>query len=510
MTLMEFQKAAIRRIRQEVMGFVIWLWRRQAGKTTNLAWLALRFMAENPGILVTFASASLLVGREMLLKEAHLFYQILEAWRTDAEEKQFKVESNIDGLKEDDFLEIFEAGKMEVKLWHDRTRYSRTKIIAPNPATARGYTGFVMIDEIGFIQMLKELYEAMEPIASRNPDFRVLMATTPPEDDGHYSYDLTAPEPETVFNHSASGNWYTSQAGIPVHRVDAWDADLAGVKLYDRLTRQPISPEDHRKQALDRDAWDRNYGLKFLRGGISAVSLQSLGSAMERGRTQCIFAEGDFPIEWQSLIGEGPVTVGLDPATTENERSNPTGLCIMERVGTEFIARLVLRFKTEDPYVSRAMIKEALQIRPGKRAKRLVIDATSERFFAAEIRREMSPICPVELVVSSEKTEYMGQEMSVKSYLGNLLVNAFDDNEMCVPDSRPLKDDIRSVVKNKGSFENIVDSSGNHGDCFDAMKLALHGLIRGYSGSAEAHAAGVGSLWVHQNYRSSTRPLIAV
>ena len=37
------------------------------------------------------------------------------------------------------------------------------------------------------------------------------------------------------------------------------------------------------------------------------------------------------------------------------------------------------------------------------------------------------------LMVSSEKTKYMGEAMNVKTYLGNLAVNAFEDWGVALP-----------------------------------------------------------------------------
>jgi hypothetical protein len=45
-------------------GRMFLLWRRQGRKTTTMAKKALKFMMKRPGGLVTFASASLLVGSE--------------------------------------------------------------------------------------------------------------------------------------------------------------------------------------------------------------------------------------------------------------------------------------------------------------------------------------------------------------------------------------------------------------------------------------------------------------
>ncbi len=482
-----------REIFRQNLSFFLMLWRRQGHKTSNMAKLALKKMMKRPGRLVTFASASILVGREMLMKEAQVIQSAFDSWKVDAAKAHLKVETNADGLTADDFCELFERGRIEAKLWHSRTVCSRTLVIAPNVATARGFSGDVMLDEIGFIPDFKDLWEAMEPIASADPDFSVTMATTPPNDDAHYSYELTVPPEGMIFTPDAKGHWYTSQAGVLVHRADVYDTAEAGLKLYDLNTREVLTPAEHRAKATDRDAWDRNYALIFKTGGTAAVSLAALHVAMLQGRDQCLFGEDDFVPAWRRHLGTGKIAIGFDIATTENAMSNPSSVAVVEQLGRTFYVRLLLAFKTNDPEVSRSMIREALDLGENRKARRLCIDATNERFFATDLKTEFAGKVVTELVVSSESTEYHGEKMSVKSYLGNLVVNQVDDGLLALPESRYVKEDFRLVTRDKGGFVNLTDSRGRHGDTFDAVKLALHGLLsRG--GPAQAEAVSVGGI----------------
>src|SRR4051812_12347472 len=76
MQLLGPQKQAIRRF--GTAGFILLLWRRQLGKTTTIAHLALKRMMKKRGHLFTFASASLLVGREVIYREAAILESALE------------------------------------------------------------------------------------------------------------------------------------------------------------------------------------------------------------------------------------------------------------------------------------------------------------------------------------------------------------------------------------------------------------------------------------------------
>ena len=197
-------------------------------------------------------------------------------------------------------------------------------------------------------------------------------------------------------------------------------------------------------------------------------------------------------MSWRDKLGNGRIGIGADPATTEKQKSNPFAISIVEEVGLDYILRLVIRFKTSDPDKAKAYLREACDLGTERRPHRLCIDATSERFWAAEVKREFRDICPVTLVVSSEKTTYMGQDLTYKQYLGNLVINTIDDGHLWLPEARWLKDDFRLVVRSRGTFETQVDSAGNHGDTFDSTKLALHALIA-KGGPVEAAACRVGT-----------------
>jgi len=459
------------------------LWRRQGGKSTLFSWLILRWLAEDPGCLVTYVSASLSVGSEIPFRTTSLFNDLLDKLRDLAGPRGIEVASNGEGIEDAALVEMFKQGRLEVHFRHSKTVVSRLKVIAPNVATARGYSGRVLMDEIGFIRDFKALFEAMEPIVSRDPTFVLFMATTPPNDDAHFSFELAAPDPGLTFEANPEGNWYTSQAHIPVHRVDAWDAAAANVPLYDLRTGRIISPEEHRAQSLDRDAWDRNYGLKWLLGGTAAIPLLSLNSAQEDGVfLGCLAAERDLPSNWTEHLTSQPYAVGFDPATTQKATSNPSSIVLTQQTGpNEYAERLVFRFKTADDRESKAILSEILEaatVKTGHKPARICVDATSERYFAAQLRREFSKHGTVELLVSSETVEWKGERMTLKAMLGNQYVNAYEDGRIAIPPDRWLRDDRRLVKKVKGSFDNELDSAGNHGDTFDAGKNALHGLLK--------------------------------
>jgi hypothetical protein len=199
-----------------------------------------------------------------------------------------------------------------------------------------------------------------------------------------------------------------------------------------------------------------------------------------------------IPPDWKALLAPNcPVGFGLDPATTEKATSNPSGFACVQKVGNDFVVVLAARWKTSDPEVARQILRSNLQGLPfGLRPRRLVVDASNEKYFATDLRTHLRGVCPVELVSSTENIQYRGETMPMKVYLGNLLVNTLEDGHLILPQSDWLAKDMRLVKRDRGSFATDIDNAGGHGDVFDAIKNALHALIsRG--GPAQAAAIDV-------------------
>lgn len=272
-------------------GMMAYVWRRQSGKSFTLGCVALDWMMEAVCDVI-FASAALRLGTENIRKEAEVWRIMTESLRSQIKAGGgYDLTTNADDdkgnlLDVDAIADLFEHQKLETRLWHNRTQCSRSLVVAPNPDTAVGWTGHVIMDEVGRIPDFREVYEAMEPIVSANQSFRIRLATTPPPDDNHYSYELLAPPAGSDFKTNEGGNFYESEAGLTVHRVDAWDGYAAGVPLYNLKSREPQTPEEHRSLAVDRTAWDRNYGLQFISGGAAAISRLALMRAQEAGASE--------------------------------------------------------------------------------------------------------------------------------------------------------------------------------------------------------------------------------
>ncbi len=389
----------------------------------------------------------------------------------------------------EEFMDLYDANRLEFRYHHSSATYNRTKIIALSPQSV-GETGWLMADEIGRIQNWAEVQEAINPIVQSDPAYRVLYCTTPPPDDRHASFEQLAPPAGMEFTPNPAGNLYTSDDGLLVLRVDAWDAALDGFPVYDMDTGEPLTPEQSRQRDRNKDAWDRNYGCKFVVGGTSACGLVQLNTAQARGVGKCalfiIDDEADFlrGLAWlRDHLGKGTVGIGFDVATTTKAISNPSAATVAERNGVDVTVPAIFIWKTRDPDIATERLGMLLSVvekrQEGGRAKAMAIDATSEKYFAASLAKHFRSAVPVAQVVSSESFERVGYEaMNYKTWLGDQLVGELDDNHLALPSDRYLKKDWRSVIKEKGSYTCEPDGDdGGHGDTFDSTKLALHAIL---------------------------------
>lgn len=466
--------------------------RRQYGKTTIAGRIALKKMMRTPGHTVVFGSIKLDLGREIVRKESEAMRKAFDILAGMAAKAKAQLEvidldkgKSVAGVNLDDWAELYETSRLEFRLYHSNSIYSRTKVVALTPA-AVGETGDLILDEVGRVKNFRDVVEAVTPIISSNPEFRCIYTTTPPPDDTHYSFDLLAPPVGAELPVNARGNWYKSELGVWVLRITDEDAYADGVPLYDDDTGAPISPQEAYAKAHDKDAYLRNYRCRFVLGGTSACGLLQLDTAQRRGIGKCQYfsiqsdADMDKALAWlQGSLRRGPVGLGWDTATTTKATSNPSSVTVLEQEGNLYAATAIFTWKTADPDIAEDYMRKIIMVvasRPaGGPARALSIDATNEKYFATLMRKAFAPLLPVILVVGSENIDQPGQEpMTTKQYLGGRLVAELDDNHLTLPPERYIKDDWRLVRKEKGQFVCDPDAEGRHGDTFDSTKLGLN------------------------------------
>lgn len=207
-----------------------------------------------------------------------------------------------------------------------------------------------------------------------------------------------------------------------------------------------------------------------------------------------IHASRILPPGWQDLITSGAkTTIGLDLATSENDTSNPSALSIMQEVGRDYIARVMVRWKTKDPDVTSIVAEAACRL-PHNLRPTFIVDSSNERFFAKTLTRSLSRLASCHLYFANEKVQYLGEDIERKTLVGNLLRNALHDGRLILPEDRWIFDDLRLVKDHKGGFLFETDKDGNHADAAQSLMLCMEGFLKSSSGRVEARACGTGSL----------------
>lgn len=198
-----------------------------------------------------------------------------------------------------------------------------------------------------------------------------------------------------------------------------------------------------------------------------------------------------LPRDWIRHLTGGAIGLGLDLATTANKTSNPSALVVSEQVGRMIHERLVIRWKTTDDRVTKALLRLVLEDidSTSRRPRGLSVDASNEVFLCRQIKREFSRFCPVHLVAGGQSIAWKGEDITAKVLLGNLYASLYEDSLVTFPNLSWIIDDRHLVKRDKGSFTTDLGPNGEHGDTFDGGKLAYWSLLR--KGRAELSAAHI-------------------
>lgn len=249
-------------------GIVILHWSRQIGKSFTLAsWAVDRLLSQlqrYPSWLITVLSNSRDNGAEFVLKAAEVCKSLGLAEASIEQEKAQAIGDANVFVQDDQSPDVrYENMRMEVRITiriNGREHVGRIKVLAANPRTARGFSGDLILDEFAFHEDSAAIWEAAEPILSSNPEFLCRIAST-----GNGKHNM-------FYRMVSCGQFKVSR----VSRTDAWKS---GLKIYDPNTRQPITPDEARKKALDKRAYDQNYELGFNDENMALLTAELIQAA---------------------------------------------------------------------------------------------------------------------------------------------------------------------------------------------------------------------------------------
>ncbi len=93
---------------------------------------------------------------------------------------------------------------------------------------------------------------------------------------------------------------------------------------------------------------------------------------------------------WAESLAAGKVCFGLDVASTEGKKSNPSSLTATEYWDRIYWQRLVVRWKTEHYAVMLGILELVIGAVPREQRGVLVVDTSNEKFLARGLAKDLS------------------------------------------------------------------------------------------------------------------------
>lgn len=423
-------------------GTLVLHWSRQIGKSFTLGAWAVDRLLTRPGRLVTVLSNSRDNGAEFVRKCADVCELLGTAHESVDESPNL----------------LFENMRMEVRITV-KSKVGRIKVLAANPRTARGFSGDLVLDEFAFHEDSGKIWEAAEPILSSNQDYLCRIAST-----GNGRHNM--------FYQMASGGLF------PLSRVTRTNAYAQGVKIYDRITRKPITPDEAREKSLDKRAYDQNYECGFADENMALLTHELISAAEREGI--CVTCEQDWNGAAQDILmsAQGNLHVGVDVGRNRDL----TVISVIERVGEMRTVRAMLRIS--------GMRLPQQQERLGfvcrmPKFRRAAIDMTGlglglfeysqDAFGATRIQGvNFSSTVPATDAIKSDGRKR--ETVRVTEAMAVALLQAFEDKRILIPVDMQLRDDLRKPEKittpgGRVSIAATRDEAG-HADHFWSLALA--------------------------------------
>ena len=333
-----------------------------------------------------------------------------------------KVKVHLEALKvaseamEDYF---FEGEERFTQLEYRLPNGSRHLFLPANPATARGYSGNLDLDEFAFHKDPKGIWAAVFPIITRNPAYKVRITSTP-NGKGNTFHDL----------------WENAE-GWSRHKTNIYDAVAEGLS---------VDPEELRLGLNDPVAWQQEYLLEFVDEGTAFIPYDLI-----------LGAEADtLSDEWD----EDKAYLGMDIG----RRRDLTVIWINEMVGDVAWTRKVIRIQNT-PFAAQLETLSALL----PRVRRACIDATGLGMMLAEEARRKH----------GWKVEPVEFNLETKADMAQSLRLLFEDSKLRIPaKDQSLRESLHSVKRLVTSAGNVrydaERNEGGHADEFWGLALAAH------------------------------------
>jgi phage FluMu gp28-like protein len=272
---------------------------------------------------------------------------------------------------------------------------------------------------------------------------------------------------------------FFSSEGFCVSRITRTQAYGMGVKIYDSNTREAITPEQAREQALDKKAYDQNYECSFADENLTLLS-HELISAAERNDVGFI-CEQDWSTSVLAMMKEakGNLYVGFDVG----RKVDLSVITVMEDLNGLKVVRGILRIQNMRLPEQQERLGEICRLPKFRRA---AIDMTGlglglfeyaqEQFDSYKIQGiNFSSTVPATRAVALEGRKR--ETVRVTEAMAMELLQVYEDRRIQHPADARLRDDLRKPEKittpgGRVSIAATRDEAG-HADHFWSFALAL-------------------------------------
>ena len=309
---------------------------------------------------------------------------------------------------------------------------SRIVGLPANPATARGHSANILLDEFAFHQDSRAIWRALFPTITRGYKIRIIST---PQGRKNKFYEI------------CSGNDNFSK-----HKITIFDAVAQGLELKDDRG-ESCGPEALEKALGDPDGWQQEYLCEFLDEATAFLTYELISEGEVVGL--------DPRRETPELMG-GPLYVGVDIG----RKKDLTVFWLVETVGDVLWTRQILELERMTFADQKAAIWGAIEkFQP----RRVCMDATGLGMQLAEETQTRFGSWRVEPVTFTGR---------VKEDLATTLRRRFEDHQLRLPVDQKVREDLHNVKRTVTSSGNIrfdADrTEDGHADRFWALALAAH------------------------------------
>ncbi len=378
--------------------FIIGLWSRQTGKSFTTALKAVVECAEKPRSLWICLSA----GERQSLE-----------WMEKA-----KLHARAYGMAAEIEGDTFEADIQRLTIKFPNG--SRIIGLPANPATARGYSGNVILDEFAFHEDSREIWRALVPAITRG--YKLIVVSTP-NGQGNMFHELWA-----------------AKNDFAKHKVTILDAAADGLAVDVKALQGAIDP----------DGWQQEYMCEFMDANSALLTYDMIAAAETDEAGEGTGAPRD--IEY----------IGMDIG----RQKDLTVIWRLAKVGDVF---QTIEIRELDKCSFQAQLEVLSGYLRNPQVRRCCIDSTGLGMMLAEEAQRLHGAMKVEAV------KFSGP---VKEELAMGMLPVFQDKRIRIPRRREVREDLHKVCKTTTAAGNVrfdaTRDANGHADRFWALALALH------------------------------------